>query len=94
MPDQVGKIIRIQNRFPGGPATLAVNTVGEGLRKHINLCFACSRFCPNTPDHCQIAQQMFDYNNANFVAGPIVRCAHFAPKKHIQVIESASGEKE
>jgi hypothetical protein len=87
MPDHVGKIIRIKNRFPG-PPTLAVNTVGEGMRKHINLCFACRRFRPNEPEHCRIAQELFDFCNTKSNAGPIVRCAHFDPKDNVEVSNS------
>ena len=83
----VGKIIRINNRFPG-PKTLAINTVGEGLRRHINLCFACTRFQPNTPDHCRVAQDYFDFCNTNHVGGPLVRCAQFNPKDGVDVSSS------
>jgi len=36
MPDHVGKNHRIKKQIPWA-TTLAVNTVGEGMRKHIQL---------------------------------------------------------
>ena len=87
MPEQVGKIIRIRNKFPG-PATIAVNTVGEGLRRHINMCFACDRFRPNEPDHCPVAQGLFDFSKANTVATAMVRCATFSAKRSVCVQDS------
>jgi len=91
MPEHVGKIIRILNRFPNGPKTLALNTVGEGLRKHIHLCFSCRRFKPNEPEHCNIAQQFFDFCNTNHVAGPFIRCAHFDEKDGVLVSRAGVG---
>jgi hypothetical protein len=76
MPEQVGKIIRTKNRFPG-PPFVTVNTVGEGLRKHINLCFACSHFKPNEAGHCKIAQELFEFGKHHGIGTALVRCAHF-----------------
>jgi len=90
MPEQVGKIIRIKNKFEG-PTTLVVNTVGEGLRKHINLCGACSKFKPNRAGHCQIAQDMYEDNRADGIAVAIVRCAEFEPNKGVVVHEAGAG---
>lgn len=87
MPEQVGKIICMRNRFPG-PEWMWVNTVGEGLRKHINLCFACASFRPNSPEHCVIAQQFFEFSKANFVAGPLVRCAAFVASTGVETQQS------
>jgi hypothetical protein len=52
------------------------------------LCFACRRFRPNEPEHCRIAQELFDFCNTNSIAGPIVRCAHFDPKDNVEVSNS------
>ena len=87
MPEPVGKIIRIRNKFPG-PPTISVNTVGEGLRKNINMCFACDRFRPSDPDHCPIAQQHFEFCKSNTIATAVVRCAMFVAKCHVTVTES------
>jgi len=89
MPEAVGKIIKIRNRYPG-PPFISVNTVGEGLRKHLNLCFSCQRFKPNQPEHCRIAQELFEFSNTNHIAGPIVRCAHFDAKVGVDVSDSGA----
>lgn len=88
MSERVGKIIRIRNKFPG-PQTIAVNTVGEGLRKHINMCFACSRFSPSDPNHCTIAQEHFEFCKTNTIATAIVRCAQFRERVGVCVQESS-----
>ena len=88
-----GKIIRIRNRYPGTP-TLVVSTVGEGFRKHLNLCFSCKRFNPDTPaEHCSIAQQVYDFSLANSVAFAMVRCGTFEPCSGI-VVSDNSGSPE
>ena len=79
MQEPIGQIIRIKNKFPG-PPTIAVNTVGEGLRKHINMCFSCDRFHPNSTAHCPIAQEHFDFCKMNTIATATVRCVTFTPK--------------
>ena len=89
MPNHEGKLVRIKNRFPG-PPTMVVNTVGEGLRRCLNLCFVCRRFKPNQPEHCRIAQELFEFSNTNHIAGPIVRCAHFDAKDGVDVSESGA----
>jgi len=86
----VGKIIRIRNRFEG-PPTIVVNTVGEGLRPHLHLCFTCRHFDPNNHDrHCQISQKMYEFSVENCVAFPVVRCAHMEPKEGIEVTDSTA----
>jgi len=88
----VGKIIRIKNRFPG-PPTLVVNTVGEGLRKHLNLCFSCSCFHPDQLDvHCPIAQQTFEFSKTNSVSFALVRCAAFTPKPGVEVSDNSESQ--
>lgn len=91
MPEQVGKIIRIRNKF-AGPPTLAVNTVGEGLRKHINLCFACRLFRPNEPGHCRVAQQLFELCTSTGIATALVRCPEFVPTNGVDVQDSSHRE--
>lgn len=91
MPEQVGKIVRMPNRFPG-PPTIAVNTVGEGLRKHINLCFACTRFKPSEPDHCPIAQEHFEFCKDRHVGTAIVRCANYDNTVNVAVSEAAGAQ--
>ena len=87
MPENVGKIIRVKNKFPG-PPTVAVNTVGEGLRRHINLCFSCRLFRPNEPGHCSAAQRLFDVCQDVGIGMAIMRCANFEPKPDVQVQDS------
>ena len=88
MPDQIGTIIRCPNKF-AGPPTLAINTVGEGLRRHINLCFVCCRFTPDKPGHCDIAQSLFDICKARGVANALVRCAEFDAVPGVEVRDAA-----
>ena len=89
MPEPIGKIIRINNKFPGGPPTLAVNTIGEGLRKHLNMCFCCARFQPNSPDHCQIAEELLAFGKQHAIATLLVRCATFEPHESGQVTDGS-----
>ena len=89
MSTHEGKIVRMANRYPG-PPTIAVNTVGQGLARCLNLCFVCTRFKPNQPEHCRIAQELFDFSNANAIGGPIIRCAHFDPKIGVEVSDSGA----
>jgi hypothetical protein len=85
MPEPVGKIIRMKNRFPG-PATLAVNTIGEGLRRHLNMCFCCDQFHPDDPEtHCGIAGELFDLCKTHGLGTILVRCPQFTPNSRVQV---------
>lgn len=90
MSNHVGKIIVKKNLYPG-PATTATNTVGEGLRKALNMCFVCTNFRPNEPDHCRVAQQMFDFCNQNHIGVIVYRCAFFEPKPGADVAMPTKG---
>jgi hypothetical protein len=76
MAQPVGKIIRIRNKFPG-PKYLWVNTVGEGLRKHIHLCFSCTKHLPGQPENCPVSQHHYDHCRENGVGIVLVRCPLF-----------------
>lgn len=91
MPEPVGKIIRIKNKFTG-PPTLAVNTIGEGLQKHLKMCICCERLQPDSPEHCDLAEQLFEFSNRNAVATTMVRCANFEPKEQVRVSDSQTQE--
>lgn len=84
MHEPAGKIIRIRNRYPG-PPTLAVNTCAEGLKKVLNLCTFCKHFKPREPDHCTIAQQLFDFSNNAGISTILYRCPQYVPKSGREV---------
>lgn len=73
MVHPVGKIIRILNKYLG-PKYLWVNTIGEGLRKHIHLCLTCTKNLPGKPENCTIAQRNYEYCRENNIGIILVRC--------------------
>ena len=84
----VGKIVKNKNRYPG-PPNMVSNTIGEGLRRHINLCFSCVHFNPDTPEsHCQLAQHLHEFSKANGVFFPVVRCGTMEPKSGVEVTDN------
>ena len=91
--DHVGKIVRKRNLFPG-PEMTVTNTVGEGIRKGLNMCFVCALFHPRQAGHCQMAQQLFTFSNTHHIGTILYRCAAFVPKLGVEVHQSEhdSGE--
>ena len=83
VPEQVGKIVRMQNRFPG-PPTIAVNTIGVGLQKHLSLCPSCTLFDPAGPNHCPISDEHYQFCKAHHIGTILVRCASFVARPGVE----------
>lgn len=77
----LGKVVPIRNQFPDGPRVIYMNTVSEGLRKAITMCFACDKFKPNSPDHCLIAKNLHEFTKTNYIAVSVSRCSEFVPNE-------------
>lgn len=78
MREDVGKLVRIRD-VRSARKTVVVNTVGEGLRRHIHLCSKCKLFTPDKVGHCEIAQKLDEVVAAAGIATAIVRCPTFQP---------------
>lgn len=60
--------------------TVWVNPTTEALRKEECLCLNCGNMKPGKPDHCYIANQLYQISVKENIAMTITRCPIWKPK--------------
>lgn len=71
----------VANRKVCYGAEVWVSQGAEAIRKEHCLCLNCGKMKPGSPDHCPIAQKLYELCCAGNLAMAISRCPQWEPKK-------------
>jgi len=61
--------------------TMYVRQDLKGHHKDYCLCYSCEKMTPGKPDHCLVAQGLYDYDCKHGVTTPVFECSLFVATK-------------
>lgn len=52
----------------------------QGFHSEFCLCYSCDKFFPDTPENCEIAQELFEFDVKHDMVTPVWECPKFSEK--------------